>query len=241
MSLVRAKTPSHERKMDSPYIFKPSPYSSHTLLMAFFPDIGNGRRVLDVGCAEGHLARLLAGRGFEVVGIDRPGTLSETFPSSGRMVQADLDLGMPGLPEAFEFIMCADILEHLRDPQQFLLDLRPHFTSGGLLIASLPNSGNLYFRLNLLIGRFPSHDRGLFDRTHLHFLTWQRWQELFTRTGFHIEKVLPTGMPIGLALPRWEKTWMMRAIEHATYALARAWMTLFAYQFVIVARPEVTR
>jgi hypothetical protein len=34
---------------------------------------------------------------------------------------------------------------------------------------------------------------------------------------------------------------MMRAIERATYALARAWMTLFAYQFVIVARPEVTR
>ncbi len=39
---------------------------------------------------------------------------------------------------------------------------------GGRLVASLPNSGNLYFHLNILMGRFPAHGRGLFDRTHLH-------------------------------------------------------------------------
>jgi len=148
---------------------------------------------------------------------------------------------MPSLPETFDFILCADIIEHLRDPQHFLLDLLPHFTSGGRLIASLPNSGNLYFRLNVWVGRFPAHDRGLFDRTHLHFLTWQRWQEMLSRTGFHIEKVQPTGMPIGLAFPRWEQSWVMRALERIAYGLARAWMTLFAYQFVVVARPEAPR
>jgi 2-polyprenyl-3-methyl-5-hydroxy-6-metoxy-1,4-benzoquinol methylase len=232
---------SVEQKMDSPYGYKAARYSSHTLLAALFPEVGNGRRVLDVGCAEGHLARRLADRGLEVVGIDRPGPKPETFPPNVRLVQADLDLGMPSLPETFDFILCADIIEHLRDPQHFLLDLLPHFTSGGRLIASLPNSGNLYFRLNVWVGRFPAHDRGLFDRTHLHFLTWQRWQEMLSRTGFHIEKVQPTGMPIGLAFPRWEQSWVMRALERIAYGLARAWMTLFAYQFVVVARPEAPR
>lgn len=241
MSLVRTMPPSQEQTKGSPYAFKPGPHSSHTLLLSYFPEIGNGRRVLDVGCAEGHLARLLAGRGFEVVGIDRPGPASEKFPSNARLVQANLDLGMPSLPEAFEYILCADILEHLRDPGKFLLDLHPHFSSGGRLIASLPNSGNLYFRLHVLLGRFPSHERGLFDRTHLHFLTWRGWQEMFARTGFHIEQVLPTGMPIGLAFPRWEDSWVMRAFERTAYELARVWMTLFGYQFVVVARPEVPR
>jgi SAM-dependent methyltransferase len=241
MSPVNTMPPSQEQTKGSPYAFKPGPYSSHTLLITQFPEIGKGRRVLDVGCAGGHLARLLVARGFDVVGIDRPGSGSETFPSIARLVQADLDLGMPSLPEAFEFILCADILEHLRGPQKLLLDLHPHFSSGGRLIASLPNSGNLYFRLNLWFGRFPSHDRGLFDRTHRHFLTWHGWQEMLARTGFVIEKVLPTGMPIGLAFPRWEDSWIMRAIERVVYELARAWMTLFAYQFVVVARPEVPR
>ncbi len=238
MSSVQVKSPARAPQTDGPYEFKPGPYSSHTLLIGLLPEFGDGRRVLDVGCAEGYLARVLAERGFEVVGIDRPGPAPAAFPPNARLVQADLDLGMPSLPEAFEFILCADILEHLRDPLQFLLDLHPRFTSGGRLIASLPNSGNLYFRLHVLLGRFPSHDRGLFDRTHLHFLTWERWQELFARTGYHIERVLPTGVPVGLAFPRWEKSWWMRAVERAAFEFARAWKTLFAYQFVVVARPE---
>ena len=196
--------------------------------------------MLDVGCAEGHLARLLAQRGYEVVGIDKPGLVSQEFPETARLVHADIDLGMPSLPEAFDVILCADILEHLRDPLQLLLDLHPRLASGGRLIASLPNSGNLYFRLNVLMGRFPAHERGLFDRTHLHFYTWEGWQKLFSQGGFQIEKVLPTGVPVGLALPRWEKTGLVRLLERLAYAFARLWKTLFAYQFVVVARPEVS-
>ncbi len=238
MTPVRTKSPVREHETDRGYAFKPGPYSSHTLLIGIFPERGEGRRLLDVGCAEGYLSRALAARGFEVVAIDRPGPQPAAFPENARFVQADLDLGMPSLPEAFDFILCADILEHLRDPLQFLLDLHPHFTSGGRLVASLPNSGNLYFRLNVLLGRFPSHDRGLFDRTHLHFLTWARWQELFAQAGSHIERVIPTGVPVGLAFPSWEKSWWMRAIERAAFEFARVWKTLFAYQFVVVARPE---
>src|SRR5271157_4910157 len=57
------------------YHFKPGPYSSHALLLREFPPQGDGRRVLDVGCAGGYLAEILAQRGFSVVGIDVPGTV----------------------------------------------------------------------------------------------------------------------------------------------------------------------
>src|SRR5207249_3657575 len=104
------------------------------------------------------------------------------------------------------------------------------------LVASLPNSGNLYFRLMILSGRFPQDDKGLFDRTHLHFYMWKGWLDLFQGAGFEIEERKVTGIPIGLAAPRWDGTAPVRALESGAYAAARLWPTLFAYQFVVTAR-----
>ena len=81
-------------------------------------------------------------------------------------------------PQSFDYIVCADVLEHLRDPLRMLRDCQARLAPGGTLILSLPNSGHWYFRWNVLLGRFPQHDRGLFDRTHLHFYTWDGWVEL---------------------------------------------------------------
>jgi hypothetical protein len=106
------------------------------------------------------------------------------------------------------------------------------------LLASLPNSGNLYFRLTVLSGRFPRHERGLFDRTHLHFFTWDGWLELFHSQGYRLETVRPSGIPVGLALPAWQGSAAVRAAEALSAAAARFWKRLFAYQFVISARPE---
>ena len=48
----------------SPYQFKASPYSSHTILLANLPEPGQGKRVLDVGCGDGYLGEILAARGY---------------------------------------------------------------------------------------------------------------------------------------------------------------------------------
>ncbi|MEE9569591.1 MAG: hypothetical protein V3W37_09410 [Candidatus Binatia bacterium] len=40
---------SSSDRHDSPYTFKPDPYSSHSLLLSGLPALGQGRRVLDVG------------------------------------------------------------------------------------------------------------------------------------------------------------------------------------------------
>ena len=239
MWLVRVNNRNPGSPLVSLYKFKPTLFGSHLQLLSLFPLAGNGRRVLDVGCASGYIARLLAAQGYDVVGIDRPGPVPADFTQNVRLVQADLDAGMPSLPEAFDFIVCADVIEHLQDPLQFLLDLHPRLAPGGRLVASLPNSGNLYFRLNVLMGRFPAHDRGLFDRTHLHFYTWEGWQGLFARAGFRIERSTPTGVPVGLVLPKWSDTLAVRILERCAHELARAWKTLFAYQFIVVAHPEV--
>ncbi|MBM3748911.1 MAG: class I SAM-dependent methyltransferase, partial [Acidobacteria bacterium] len=144
--------------------------------------------------------------------------------------------GLPPLEGRYDFVVCADVLEHLKAPDRLLAGLPRVMAPGARLAASLPNAVNLYVRLNVLIGRFPQHDRGLFDRTHLHFYTWSGWVELFRQAGFRIEKVVPTGIPFSLALRRWEGTLPLRVLDALAYLAARLWKRLFAYQFIVVAR-----
>jgi SAM-dependent methyltransferase len=203
------------------------------LVLEHFAAQGEGRRVLDVGCAGGYISEILASRGFAVTGVDMAGT---PLPESIRFAAADLDQGLPPLDGRFDYIICADVLEHLRDPLQMLLQCRDHLAPGGALIASLPNSGNAYFRWNVLIGRFPQHEQGLFDRTHLRFYTRSGWQKLLSQAGFHIETMQVSGVPVGLAFPAWDGSLAARALEWVSYEMARIWKTLFAYQFVVRAR-----
>jgi SAM-dependent methyltransferase len=167
--------------------------------------------------------------------VDRPGTPPEEIIG---FAATDLDIGLPHLEGCFDFILCADVLEHLRDPLRLLRECCARLAPTGTLIASLPNSGNLYFQWSVLLGRFPRHELGLFDRTHLHFYGWQGCSELFAGSGFRVEAVHVSGVPVGLALPRWDGSATVRMLEWASFRLARAWKTLFAYQFIVRSRAE---
>jgi len=221
------------------YTFKPSPYSSHSALLAWLPEPGRGRRVLDLGCAGGRMAAFLASRGYDVTGVERPGHAGSDFPREVCLVEADLEAGLPPLEGRFDFVLCADVLEHLRNPESLLRQIHGVLAPDGTLLASLPNSGNLYFRLTVLSGRFPQHDKGLFDRTHLRFYTWDGWRNLLETSGFQIGAVQSTGIPVGLAFPTRQNSLAVRAAERVSYELARAWKRLFAYQFVVQASLRV--
>ena len=223
---------------NSPLVYevKLTPFSSHVLLVACLPADGSGKRVLDVGCGNGYLGKILADRGFEVTGIEQPGGTNQRFPPEVRLVEADLENGLPELDGKFDYILCADVLEHLRDPLRLLKEIRGKFTPGGVLIASLPNSGNLYFRLVILSGRFPQDNKGLFDRTHMRFFTWDGWRELFDNGGFVIENTVSSCIPIGLAAPAWRESFPIRLSERISYEMAKVWKRMFAYQFIVTAR-----
>ncbi len=225
------------------YAFKPSPYSSHSLVLNALRSEGGGERVLDLGCAHGELAGILSSRGYLVTGVERAGAVADDFPKTVELVEADLDEGLPPLGDRYDYVVLADVLEHVKHPEALLRAARGMLAPAGVLVASLPNSGNLYFRLNVLFGRFPRHDKGLFDRTHLHFFMWDGWRELFENAGFSIQDVGCSGIPVGLAFPSIAETRVVRSAERLCYDLARAWKRLFAYQFVVTARPrdQVTR
>jgi SAM-dependent methyltransferase len=220
------------------YQWKASPFSSHSKLLRVFPAEGRGRSVLDVGCGNGHLASALAARGFHVTGIDRPSGYRTDFPESATLLERDLDQGLPPIYQKFDYVVCADILEHLREPGNLLREFHGVMMPGARLIASLPNSGNIYFRGHIALGRFPQHDQGLFDRTHLHFYTWAGWNQLFRANGFRIESVEVTSVPFERAFASGGASRFLRTVEGFSFGLARVWKKLFAYQFVVTAVQE---
>ena len=221
------------------YRLKESPYSSHSLLLEEFPGSRSGGGILDVGCGDGYLAALLAARGYDVTGIERRGGYTERFPATVRLIEADLEEGLPVLPGQYDHVICADILEHLRRPEKLLHQIHDIVKPDGRLVASLPNSGNIYFRLNVAMGRFPHDDKGLFDSTHLRFYVWEGWQDLFRTAGWRIVRVRPSGIPVGLGVPEaYEHSAPVKIAESVCYALAKIRKTLFAYQFIVVAVRE---
>lgn len=103
---------------------------------------GTGQRILDVGCAQGTLALLLAEAGHRVVAVDlRPGFLeyAKSRYSHGdiRFIAANaLELD---LDERFDLIFANQIVEHLVYPQQLVRHLLQLLIPGGRLVITTPN------------------------------------------------------------------------------------------------------
>jgi 2-polyprenyl-3-methyl-5-hydroxy-6-metoxy-1,4-benzoquinol methylase len=161
--------------------------SSHALIIEL---LGLDKRVLDVGCATGNLAEVLAGRGCRVTGIEiDPEAARQAEKHCERVIVGDvesLDLGAE-LDEAdFDVIVFGDVLEHLKDPLQTLRRFKPFLQTEGYVIASIPNIAHGSVRLALMQGRFRYRSLGLLDDTHLRFFTRETVEQLFDDAGFLI-------------------------------------------------------
>lgn len=218
------------------YRFKGDPYSSHAIILDRLAS-GPGKRLLDVGSADGFLAQRLTERGYEVTCIERdPGLATLARGKCHAVVVADLDQGAPELDGLFDVIVYGDILEHLKDPRRVVLDLNRYLSPDGTVVASVPNVAHLWVRLQLLLGTFEYADRGILDRTHLRFFTLASFRRFLAEANLSVAELVPAPVPLPLLVPeRHHGRWL--AVLHAMNAgLARAWKTLFAYQFVAVAR-----
>lgn len=202
----------------SPYTFKDSPFSSHSLILKLLPAQGSGLRVLDVGCGPGYLLAPLAARGFQVVGVDRTGP-----------VAADLNGELPPLEGSFDFVLLADVLEHLQYPERVVAWTLRYLKPDGRLVISVPNVAHMYVRWRLLWGAFDYQDRGILDRTHLRFFTRRSFATFLDDCGLVCLEMHTTPAPVELVAP------MLGRIGSLHAALARWLPGLMAYQFVCVA------
>jgi 2-polyprenyl-3-methyl-5-hydroxy-6-metoxy-1,4-benzoquinol methylase len=163
--------------------------------------VGERQRVLELGCATGYMSEVMRSRGCYVVGVELDPIMAKMAEQHlDRLIVGDLDvldLEQELGGERFGVIVAADVLEHLKDPLRVLRSLRCLLVEDGFLIASIPNVAHGSVRLALLEGRFPYQERGLLDRTHLHFFTRESIGQLFEAAGFVIADLVRHELDIG--------------------------------------------
>jgi 2-polyprenyl-3-methyl-5-hydroxy-6-metoxy-1,4-benzoquinol methylase len=213
-----------------------APYSSHALALRIVEALG-ARRVLDIGCARGWLARRLHDLGIEVTGIDREEPDRSAIDVFHRV---DLERDpLPVDPFAFDVVLLLDVIEHLADPESFLVALRNSSRAlrpGGSeprILVSTPNVAFAMVRLNLLLGRFPYAERGILDVTHKRLFTRGSLLRMLRDCGYRIDRVTPIAVPfravVGGAVGR--------LLERLAAFAAGLWPTLFAFQFLVECHP----
>ncbi len=86
--------------------------------------------------------------------------------------------------QRYDFIVFADVLEHLRNPAQILSDARQLLKPGGRVIISLPNIAYSGVIADLLAGQFNYTEEGILDQTHVQFFTRDSLYRLLCNGGF---------------------------------------------------------
>lgn len=228
---------SSSAELQDGYAFKNFKYSSHYWILKKLAQEPRPLRILDVGCAAGYLGKVLRERGHYVAGIEADTAAARRASAYYDVFHlADLETFAFPYRQEFDYILFADILEHLRDPAAVLRKAIPVLRDSGKLIVSVPNIANWVIRLSLLLGNFDSADRGILDKTHLHFFTLRTLQNLMAEVRCQVLDVTPTTVPIQLVFPFTEASAF--APFHALhYGLTCSWKALFAYQFVVTASP----
>lgn len=217
---------------DIHYTLKLSATGSH---MQVIDAIDPGSRVLDLGCSQGLLAKPLSEKSVRVVGVDigPPNRLSGQLED---YFQRDLDapLDLP-LQRDFDYVVCSDVIEHLRNRRELLVGARRFLKEGGRLIISTPNIALWFYRLSLLAGRFEYGPRGVLDETHVHLFTRATFRREVERAGFHVVSERVTALPFELVFRSTGRSRLVLGISRFYHALARLWPEMFAYQMVLEA------
>ncbi len=113
-------------------------------------------------------------------------------------VCADLDQNdwMDQIPEnSFDYIIFADVLEHLRNPKEVLSKIQRFLKDDGSILLSIPNLAHGDVVANLLCDRFHYTSLGLLDDTHLHLFTQTEIHQMIKEAGLYLAEETCTICP----------------------------------------------
>ena len=155
----------------------------HEDQLRIFENLVAGRKLLDVGCGEGHFVHSANAMGWDARGIDLAEGAIGVAKSFG--VPCDVvDFFSTALDgERFDIIVMSELLEHVPDPGSFLARAESLLSPRGILYLTTPNFGSLTRRVVGTAWR-------AIEREHLSYFTPQTFRRLVARrTHFDVAEV----------------------------------------------------
>lgn len=162
---------------------------------AIIENVPVGARVLDVGCGDGELLKILETeksaivRGME---ISQEG-VNACVAKGLSVIQGDADYDLPIFADdSFDLIVLSNTIQAVLKPKNILLQIK---RIGKRAIVSLPNFGYWQVRLSLGIGGKMPVTKELpetwYNTSNLHLCTLRDFSDLAHECGFKIISIVP--------------------------------------------------
>jgi 2-polyprenyl-3-methyl-5-hydroxy-6-metoxy-1,4-benzoquinol methylase len=149
--------------------------------------------VLDVGTGDGVLAAKLLDSVKKFYGLDisegRIFRCADTY-GQGNFIIADAE-ELPFKEGSFDCIVASELIEHLIEPERFVLSAYYVLKSGGILIVSTPSA--LWYENN--IGE-------ILKDQHLHTFSPRKLKNILEKTGFKTRDIKGIGFKVRFRLPK---------------------------------------
>ncbi len=106
-------------------------------------------RVLDIGCGDGDYAYRLHKMGFDVLAGDMD-VERFRYQDQIKFQKCNVTERLPFDDNSFDYVLLAEVIEHLRNPYDVVKELNRILKRGGVLVLSTPNILNLKSRMRFL-------------------------------------------------------------------------------------------
>lgn len=119
---------------------------------------GKNNRILDLGCGPGYMGALFARENNVLFGDSDAKNLVKI---KGEQIVLD-GRNLPFKDDVFDYVICADVLEHVYEDDKVLDNIYRVIKRGGKAIITVPAYKSLYGAHDKLIGHFRRYDKDEF-------------------------------------------------------------------------------
>jgi 2-polyprenyl-3-methyl-5-hydroxy-6-metoxy-1,4-benzoquinol methylase len=206
--------------------------SNSTILRNIVPN----SKVLEIGCAHGRMTKYMKQAlncSVDTIEIDEEaGKVAAQWANksfAGNIEDLDIwdDLESMGCTN-YDYIIFADVLEHLHDPERILNSSKRVLNDNGSIWVSIPNVAHNAVLIDLFNDKFTYRDVGLLDNTHIKLFTYLSLEDMISRCGLSIVTKINLQSP--LAYTEFQNSYEDLPPEVAKFIKAREFGEI--YQFV---------
>lgn len=155
--------------------------------------VGNGKKVLDLGCYDGLIGEKLIEAGNKVWGIDACFEAVEAAKKRGvTAIVGNTEEELPFKTSSFDVVFVGEVIEHILDTDFFIDEIKRVLKPSGELIITTPNLASLGRRILQLLGSDPYFEASLTDFSknktsgHIRFFTKKLLKDFLEHKGFKI-------------------------------------------------------
>lgn len=223
------------------YNFEINEINPNTVHGMILSQIKPGSSVLECGCATGYMTKFMKEKmncNVSIVEIDEEAIkkakqyASESF--CGNLDEERWYKFYKFYDYNFEYILFADVLEHLRDPFTTLKLAEDLLTDDGKIIFSIPNICHNDILVRMFYDHFNYSSIGLLDNTHIHFWGGNDLASFTEQAGLEIINVQALAVPTQHTEQRYPAE-----IDPELLALLKKREFGEVYQYVITCKEKV--